>query len=127
MRRGLGWLPVLALAAAGCADSSYGPACTLIGCEDGLAVDIEGPLPAAYTVTLTAPGQSPVVFQCAPAAECIRPLFAGGFTPETVEVRVEADGIDVRETFEPAYVVSRPNGALCPPECRQATVVVDVR
>jgi hypothetical protein len=116
---------VLSLGLAGCSGDVYNSACTLIGCEDGLAIDVQGAVPASYTVTLEAPDGAPRVFECGPTRFC-QPLFVAEFMPETVEVRVQAEGVDFTAEFTPTYSVSRPNGPDCPPECRQATIRVVV-
>ncbi len=114
------------LIGAACTGDQYGPACTLIGCEDGLSVDVQGDLPASYTVSLEAAGMAMVEYQCTAAAPCSVPHFVPDFTPETVVVRVQGGGVDYSETVTPEYTISRPNGPDCPPECQQATIVVQV-
>lgn len=113
-------------ALAGCVDS-IAPVCTQIGCESGVRIELAEPLPEGATVTLASdrPGGVAVSFQCTAASPCESPLFARDFTPESLTVRIQGGGIDYSESFIPTYTASRPNGPNCPPECRNATIVVD--
>ena len=143
--------------AAGCSQGS-GPGnsrgCTLIGCQDGLAVAFSRPLreTGSYTVTLNLDGQ-PVTCQSAlPFASC----SAGGgcsspnvlleqsgcalpanaheiiglrvmSSAKAVSIRIERDGGEVASNdFTPSYIRSQPNGEGCGPICEQASATLDV-
>lgn len=117
---------IMTAAVAGCVDSAP-PVCTLIGCDSGVRIELAQSLPEGATVRLEpdGPGGVAVSFHCTAASPCESPLFARDFTPESLTVRIQGGGIDYSESFTPTYTISRPNGPNCPPECRNATIVVD--
>ncbi len=98
--------------------------CTLIGCENGLAVEVNHSLPQSFTVNVRAGTQTIHTFRCDPGQPCR--AFVSNQTPEDVTVVVEAAQGPVSRSFRPEYRMNRPNGADCPPECKQATVTVNV-
>ncbi|HET7274637.1 MAG TPA: hypothetical protein VFI91_05630 [Longimicrobiaceae bacterium] len=100
--------------------------CTLIGCENGLAVEIAGERTGAVDVTVETAGQDARTFECADPNQPCRNFF-GGFMPSEVTVTVRAsDGSVSTESFTPTYETTYPNGPDCPPGCEQATVTVEV-
>ena len=110
----------------GCSDDFYPQVCTQIGCDSGFRIEIEGDLPDRYTVTLEAPGAESRTMEC-PSPFCgPSTVVVVDFAPETVEIRLEGEGLDYVETFEPDYTTIFPNGPDCPPECRQATIRIEV-
>jgi hypothetical protein len=46
------------------------------------------------------------------------------FTPASVTIRVLTGTQTTEVTRQPMYEVTRPNGPECPPECRNARVIV---
>ena len=109
---------------AGCSRSAPPErACTLIGCEDGLAVVIEGAPQGPYRVEARAEGEAPRVQECPSTASCGRIFFAD-FLPAEVTVEVIAGGSASSRTVRPAVETLEPNGPGCPPICRQARVIV---
>ena len=157
--RQLVWLAALA-ATTGCeafgVDPPGGAACTLIGCQDGLQVQLQrsGPWPAGeYTLQVMLDDQ--------PAVSCAVSLpFASVTTAATcssADVQLQTSGqalsadqhaltaVWIRstpakarlvlqhntatlldQTLQPTYQTSRPNGPDCKPECTQATASVAV-
>jgi hypothetical protein len=117
-------LVLAATFASGC--GVVGPsACTLIGCT-GLVVEVTGaPAQTPVTVVVTAPDGSTRSGTCTSAAgTCL--LSFPDFTPASVTIRV-LTGTQTSEVIgQPMYEVTRPNGAACPPECRNARVTVVV-
>lgn len=112
-----------ALLAASC--SPVGPrACTQIGCESGLTVELQGTPDAPFTVSATADDGDTESITCTETEACR--LFFQDFTPDRVTITYEAAGRTVQQSFTPQYTRSRPNGEDCPPECMNATVVLDV-
>lgn len=98
--------------------------CTSIGCDDGLIVQLEGELPANYTVSLDVPGNAaPWVVECTTESPCGEMLDFPDFTPDVVRVTVESGAETKDEEFVVAYETLHPNGPDCPPECRRGTVV----
>lgn len=53
-------------------------------------------------------------------------LFFEDFTPSEVTISYESGDQTVQQTFSPTYSRSRPNGEDCPPECVNATVVLEL-
>lgn len=98
--------------------------CTLIGCTDGLTVQIEGMLPTTFVLEAVAPVGPPVIVECPDSALCGSNIFLEGFTPEEVTIRLSFDSDSVSETFNPFYETYQPNGPDCPPECLVASVTV---
>lgn len=125
--RWLRLVPVLAVvlvtSAIGDCAGPLGVACTEIGCSDGLSVGVDGQLPAAVTVTVSA-DEVERTFQCQAAEPCM--TFFEGWTPAQVSVHVAWEGGAVTRSFSPGYEKHYPNGRRCPPECTQANVVVSV-
>jgi hypothetical protein len=103
-------------------------ACTLIGCTSGLSVQLN-PLPSGtFRVEVSvggfgAPNQSLYTFDCN-ASPCPVNVFFPGLVINHGFVRVTTSaGAKVTE-IHPIYESHRPNGADCPPDCRQATIAV---
>ncbi len=114
---------VLVLVAPGC-DLLNPVACTLIGCT-GLVVDVSNaPSQTPISVLLTAPDGSTRsgTVTCTGSTTCS--LSFNDFTPASVTVRVSVGSQSTEVTTQPVYVVSRPNGPRCPPECRHARIAV---
>jgi hypothetical protein len=113
-----------------CDGDIFGHACTLIGCDDALVVEVRGQLPAAFTVTVVSEGV-PWTVDCSPRPYNATPCASGAwfphFLPPRVAVEIRGDGLEWRsEELEPEYHTHRPNGKGCDPACRVGTVVVDV-
>ncbi len=119
----------LFLGVIGCTSNSSPPpgtVCTLIGCEDGLAVEITGDRTVPIDVTVKGAGQDARTFECADPDQPCR-TFLAGYMPSEVTVTVStSDGQESTETFAPTYETTYPNGPDCPPGCEQATVKMSV-
>ena len=89
----------LLLSSTGCGVIGPGDSCTLIGCNSGLTVHLNAKPTGAYKV------------------EVVSHPFVR-ITTSTGTKTVEITTVN--------YVTSRPNGPDCDPECRQATVNVDI-
>lgn len=114
----------LAVLLAGCAPAAPAPrACTKIGCESGLAVEVEGTPQGSYRVEVRAAGETPRVRECPSPPECSQIFFAD-FLPAEVTVEVIAGAERSSRTVRPQIEVVEPNGPGCPPTCRQARVTV---
>jgi hypothetical protein len=157
----LGLIATIALVtiafASGCAggsDSREGRACTLIGCESGLALQFSKPLREAgsYTVSVELDGeltscQTALPFaSCAGGRACASPQVlleqSGCALPPSaheivglrvtsvaraVRIRIERDGAEIAsQEFTPSYVRSQPNGEGCGPICEQASATLTV-
>jgi hypothetical protein len=108
-------------------DTGTGPACTLIGCSDGLAVAIRGLVGREYDVEVTDPDGETLSGTCVIHPEVACRIQFEGFAPERVIVRVAGGTQEVSVTLEPAYEIFQPNGPDCEPTCRQSTIVIDLR
>jgi hypothetical protein len=102
-------------------------ACTLIGCEDGLMVNLEGTPPGAYRVEAWSEIKvNPRVFECG-AGETCQPVFFPLFTGENVTVRVTtAAGTRTLKFTGVEYESLYPNGRRCGAACQQASVTVEL-
>ena len=98
-------------------------ACTMIGCDDGLNVLVEGTPQGAYRVEVRAEGHETQVVECPAPTECGR-IFLAGFLPEEVTVELTAGEARSSRTVKPEIETVQPNGPDCPPTCRQATIRV---
>ena len=122
-------LPIVLLAGlviTSCA-SNTGPerACTLIGCDNGVEVQVVHSLGQPFSVTVRNTLGDPMYsFICQPGQPCR--AFIAGQTPQDVRVTVNAPQGEVSKTFKPEYKISKPNGPDCPPDCKQATIVMNV-
>ena len=123
-RRCSGIAATLVAVLAGPACNILGPgACTLIGCT-GLVVEVTGAASQApVTVVVTAPDGSSRSATCITATGTC-PVSFFDFTPASLTVRVSTGTQSTELTVQPAYLVTRPNGPDCPPECRSARVTV---
>jgi hypothetical protein len=117
----------IALALTACSAPAPAPAqraCTMIGCEDGLTVVVEGTPRGAYRVEARAEGEPPRVRECTSPEACGQVFFAG-FLPGEVTVEVTAvGGARSSRTVRPRVETVQPNGPDCPPTCRQGRVTV---
>lgn len=120
----LGIVSVAAACSSQAQDTPEPVACTLIGCVNGLTLELRGNLPDTYTVTARA-GTVVRTRECSTAQPCGQIVFED-FNPNTVTIEVTSAAGTVRREVTPEYRESRPNGPNCPPVCRQATVAVDV-
>lgn len=98
--------------------------CTLIGCTNGLAVVVNTSLQQQMTVTVKAGTQTLATLQCSAGTPCN--TFIENQTPSEVQVTINVSGGTVNRTYNPQYQMHRPNGENCPPECKQATITVNV-
>lgn len=124
-----GWIGALAvtslaLVAPGC-DNSVTGACTLIACDDVIRVDLVD-VPETFTITFRAEGEEPLVLDSTDPDFADDVVFIPDVESDRITVEVEADGVEFTETFDLEYETFRPNGPDCPPECRMATIEVDV-
>ena len=99
-------------------------ACTLIGCNDGLNVTVTSALQQDFSVTVKSGAQTLHTFTCRPGQPCV--AFLDNQTPANVTVQITTNAGTISRDYTPEYRVSRPNGPGCEPECRQATVTVNV-
>ena len=98
--------------------------CTLIGCNNGLAVEVNSSLAQSFTVNVQTGTQVIHTFRCDPGQPCR--AFIENQTPEEVTVHLQTGQGTVSRSYRPEYRMNRPNGPDCPPACRQATVTVNV-
>lgn len=119
------------LGTASCGLFSPGPqACTLIGCLNGITVELEalptGPFKVELLLTSTgAPNNPTYEYECTSGTNCRQSIHFPELLPGYVRVRVTtATGVRTTEFVDVEYVLSYPNGRACPPPCRNATVVV---
>jgi len=122
-------LLAVVLGIAGCNNIFGSRACTLIGCQDGLRVTLARvpAVPFRVEVRSTSNASTAYVYDCPDPVRCAPDIFFADFGGAQAFVTVATAAGSRTTTFEQIeYRVSRPNGADCPPECRQAAVTVDV-
>ncbi|MBW3573124.1 MAG: hypothetical protein KY467_18665 [Gemmatimonadetes bacterium] len=103
---------------AGC--TPFGP-CTLIGCDDGLAVQFSRPPAGSFRLEATVPNDPSVrAIECDAAATCLL-IFPGLTAPQVTLRLITAEGT-LTQQFQPRYQDQYPNGRRCGTACRQATV-----
>jgi hypothetical protein len=102
-------------------------ACTLIGCDNGLAVRLSGTPAGPYRVEAWSELRiAPQVFECAAGQTCA-PVFFADFEGHDVTVRVTtAAGVRTQEFDGVEYETLYPNGRRCGGACEQATVTVQL-
>ena len=123
-RRSAGVAAILILLLANAACGAVGPrACTLIGCT-GLLIEVTGVASQApVTVVVTAPDGSSRSATCTTVSGTC-PVSFQNFTPDRLTVRVSSGSQSREVALQPDYLVTRPNGPDCPPECRGARLTV---
>jgi hypothetical protein len=112
----------LTLASCTANEGPDGFACTQIGCTDGLSLQVSGLTAGSYTVTVSAASRIIGTFSCTAGQPCVH--FIENQTPDEVSVVVQGGGGGATRNYRPEYRKTRPNGPNCPPECKQATLVV---
>ena len=112
-------LAVVSLALTGCEAESF-RVCTLIGCNDGLTVQVTNAPAGPYRIEAYVSSGLPRYGQDCPGGPCI--VFFPDFTPADVFIQVITPPDTSTHHVQPMYTLTRPNGPGCDPECRQATV-----
>lgn len=99
--------------------------CTLIGCDNGLAVGFNRDPQGAFRIEVTTPDDPTVhAIDCASLPTCVT-LFRD-LVAEQVTVRVVTQQGTVTQQFQPDYEDLYPNGRRCGAACRQASVIVQL-
>lgn len=119
-------LPLSLLLCAACTPESEATACTLIGCESGVTVQLATLPSAPFAVELTPAGGPSTIKECVTAEACGSELFFSGVSADSVTVTVRSAAGESTTRAKAEYAVSRPNGPQCDPECRQARVKATV-
>ena len=117
------WLSYLALCASGVACELPGGACTLIGCESGMIVMIQGSPPGPWRIEASAPGLGTQLRECPAGSQCPSVQFEG-FAPQTATITLT---MGERTATSQVTLVRRdvqPNGPNCEPTCNQPLVTV---
>jgi hypothetical protein len=109
---------------AACSNGAGLKTCTLIGCNDGLNVTVTSALQQDYSVTVKSGTETLRTFTCQAGQPCF--TFIDNQTPASVTVQIATNAGTVSRSYTPQYTTSRPNGPGCDPECRQATVTVNL-
>ena len=108
-------------------DDPIGHDCTLIGCFDGLQVDIRGLADTEYEVVAEGLEGESRTGECVVSSDGTCRVMFVGFYPSEVTLSVTGADQQVSVKLQPAYEESQPNGPDCPPTCRNATVAIDLR
>lgn len=104
-------------------------ACQLVGCINGLTVQLASLPTEPYTVELRVPGaQEPFyTYECDGGSSCETAIHSPLQTLSHMSIRVTTvTGSLVTEVPKIDYAVTWPNGRDCPPPCRHATVIAEV-
>jgi hypothetical protein len=109
-----------------CIPIDGGVACTEIGCNDGLSVDLTGNVPTSGTVEAEDLDSGEIRSEAIQVIQGTANIFFAEFTPTNVTVRVMDDSVLASVDVAPTYETARPNGPDCPPECSQARLSINV-
>jgi hypothetical protein len=114
---------VTVLTASGCASAKpTGPkACTLVGCQPGLSIDVRGDRGGDINVKIVAADGQMRSFDCDSDTATCSATFED-YTPENVSVTVTKKESNVIRSYSLKYNNVRPNGEDCPPVCKQAHI-----
>ena len=114
---------------AGCGESGIfgGKTCTLVGCFDGVFINISDERPDSLSITVYLNGETEVYS----SSQCTNPdhhcaIGINEKTPETVTIEVKWENGEFSEVFTPMYEEVKPNGPGCPPTCTQASFEIDL-
>ncbi|MGH7638760.1 MAG: hypothetical protein ACREOK_14015 [Gemmatimonadaceae bacterium] len=118
-----GWLSCLALSASAVGCELPSGACTLIGCESGLIVMIQGSPSGPWRIEASAPGLETQVRECPAGSQCPSVQFEG-FTPPTATITVTMGERTATSNVTLARRDVQPNGPSCEPVCNQPLVTV---
>lgn len=114
---------MLAVLPLGCRSIVTGD-CTLIGCSSGLMVSFATQPTMAYKVEVNSGvGGSTYTFDCPDPSRCSSAFFPD-YLPDRVFITVTTLRGSQRTEATPQYQVHEPNGASCPPSCRNGQVTV---
>lgn len=95
--------------------------CTLIGCENGLAVRFDRTPTGPFRIEAIVPNEAEArVIDCPDVVNCH--LLFRDLVADQVTLRVTTQAGTSTRTFQPRYEELYPNGRRCGPACRQATV-----
>ena len=114
---------VLALGAAACGGGDEN-VCTEIGCASGVNVQVTSTSTRLLSVTVASAEGTLSEFRCDTEQNCL--TFIPDVTPAEITVTVRTSGGTITRTIQPNYIANRPNGPNCPPECRQASVTLQL-
>ncbi|WP_331048248.1 hypothetical protein [Gemmatimonas sp.] len=109
---------LLALAGlAGCGD------CVLIGCYNGLQINLDALPAGTFTISALVPGQPGEVITCVESSPCGTSHGFQDITASEVEIVINTSVGASRHTIRPQYEAS---SGSCGGECRFATVAVSI-
>lgn len=123
-RNVLSFLVLFALSA--CSDPSLPLVCTDAGCESGLWVRLDRPLPDGTLLSLdigTGPAWNVV---CGQDADCEDGIFFSGLVTNWVGITVSDESAAHFSEHRPDYSDFYPNGEDCEPVCATAEIEVAV-
>jgi len=113
---------VVALAVVACESSTV---CTLIGCLNGLTVEIQN-APAGPITVQAIEGASGSVHTatCPGTSGCTNKLFFPEFLPSQARLTITTTVGTREQVVTPTYETRQPNGPKCEPTCRGGTARV---
>lgn len=115
---------LLAVLSLGCRGIVAGD-CTEIGCSSGLQVSFATQPTVAYKVEVNSgAGGATYTFDCPDPTRCSEAFFPD-YVPSHVVITVTTLRGSQRTEATPQYQVHEPNGASCPPRCRNGQVTVE--
>ena len=114
---------IAALAVVGC---DYSTVCTLIGCLNGLTVEIQNAPAGPITVRASTEDASGSVYTatCPGTSGCTNKLFFPEFAPSRAQLTITTTAGTREQVVTPTYETSQPNGPKCGPTCRSGTARV---
>lgn len=114
------------LALSSCSLVNEPTVCTTAGCDSGLwvqVVPIQTSRIKIEVFPISLDRQPVFVYDCS-GPQCAQTVLFPGLISSEVVIRVTTDVGSRVSTLRPSYQTTYPNGEDCPPECRQATVVI---
>jgi hypothetical protein len=112
-------LPLLA----GCEGLFGARDCTLIGCMNGLSIELTDIPPGPLKLEVVLPGGETQIMTCAQHT-CPPYFFVPDVRPDEVTLRVITDAGIRTETMRPQWSRTQPNGRGCDPVCWEGSVTM---
>lgn len=106
-----------------CSSGNQGQVCTLIGCSNGLTVNLKGTVPASYKLAVKSNGQEIASKECNETTQCGTSISFDNIENTAITLELTPSGAAAKsQDFTVEYKDLKPNGESCPPVCKRGTV-----